>query len=229
MKVVKYTFAVVCALTIFSCAGDNDSTSNETSSNEDVTDSVLVEETEIDEKKENLLRSLIGEHKLVSISGFTGANTMMDYWVENEEWTASGSSISGGMREGYDIELTEETIKKLNSAKMVVTDDLEVYYYCAGNQYFNSAFNPSGMNYKVKGDPKDYITGIPDSLTSNTTFLGEELFIYAEDQIEESIIKPIDIADVWADAVTITVNSEKSLTMYLFYGDCCDGAFYTFE
>ncbi len=91
---------LVASFILTSCGDENKNSqpkSNDSTSNAVNSDSTVKEELS---RKKSTLINLIGEHKLSSISGFMGANTMVDYSVENGKWIASGSSNSGGMREG---------------------------------------------------------------------------------------------------------------------------------
>ena len=225
-------FSVVVLLFLSACGGANNPDNGSADSTDTVhttLDTLKTEVTATDPKKEEILRKLIGEHKLVAIEANMGANTMADYTLEGGEWSASGSAIQNFEREGYGIDLSEEDIEKLNSAKIVVTEDLSIYYSCMGNQYFNAPFNASGMTYLLKTNPEDFIGTIPPELSKNTTFINDDLYLYAEDQIEEEAMDPIDIVQVWADAVLIKYSSSGSLEMSLFYGDCCDNSTYFFE
>lgn len=76
--------------------------------------------------KAEILGDAKGRYGLSSISGFYGANTMADIFYENGRWRASGSSISAGMRQGYDVRLSKKEQKILSSFKIVVDDALAV-------------------------------------------------------------------------------------------------------
>ena len=123
MKTVMTIFGaiMIASFILTSCEGENEK--NQIKSN-DATSNAVNSDTNVKEElslKKSTLINLKGEHKLSSISGFMGANTMMDYFIENGKWIASGSSISGGMREGYDIKLSKDDLKKLQSMKIVVS------------------------------------------------------------------------------------------------------------
>lgn len=76
--------------------------------------------------KAEILGDAKGEYYLLSISGFYGANSMADIYKEKGMWVASGSSISGGMREGYSFGLSNKEKKILSSFKIVVDEHLAV-------------------------------------------------------------------------------------------------------
>jgi hypothetical protein len=82
-----------------------------------------------------ILSKLVGEHYLESISGFAGANALFDYYKKNGKWIASGSSLNGGMREGYKIPITAQELSFLNTMKLVLNPDLSLQVY-AGNKLF---------------------------------------------------------------------------------------------
>lgn len=82
--------------------------------------------TKIMPNKAEILGDAKGQYYLSSISGFYGANSMADIYKEKGGWLASGSSISGGMREGYLFSLIKKEKKILSSFKIVVDDQLAV-------------------------------------------------------------------------------------------------------
>ena len=234
MKYYHFLIAAIAVL-IIACDGNAEEEQEREGINSDtltVTDTILDTPISEDdsEDKAALLQSLVGEYYLESISGFAGANTMMDYYLEDETWAASGSSNNGGQREGYDIELSSDDLERLASAKIVVSSDLSVHYSCKGVSYFKAPFQADRMTYKLQGAPEDFIMGVPEGLEASTTFLEGSLMLYAEDNIPEEKMKPIDIAEVWADAVVIGYDLvDSAFVMSLFYGDCCDNSTYTFR
>lgn len=184
---------------------------------------------EMSEKKSTLMK-LKGEHKLVSISGFMGANTMVDYLLENGKWKASGSSNMGGMREGYDIDLTKDDLKKLETMKIVVSDDLTVTLKCKGKEYFRAPFKEDGFTYSLKKSPKEYSSNMSEKLKANSTFIDDYLYLYAKDHFAETELEYIDIANVMADAALIKYNTKTNeFEMSLFFANCCGSSIYTFK
>jgi hypothetical protein len=205
-------------------------TSNSKEATSSKPDSEGTTESEPMSEKKELLSSLIGEHPLQSISGFMGANTMVDYIKENGKWSASGSSLSAGMREPFDINLSQAYLKSLNSMKIKVGDDLSVSLLCNGKEYFKTPFIENGLGYYLKKSPKDYSSGMSEKLTPESTFLDESLYLYAKDFISENEMNKINVAEVMADAVVITYNTKsKQFEMNLFLGECCDNATYVFN
>jgi len=68
-----------------------------------------------------------GEWVLDNAEGFYGANTMTGLSKDEKgRWSAGGSSISAGMREGYESDLTKEDIKLLDGIRILVTDSLAI-------------------------------------------------------------------------------------------------------
>jgi hypothetical protein len=232
MKTVMTIFGAItiASFILTSCGGENQN--NQIKSN-DATSNTVNADTNVKEElslKKSTLLNLKGEHKLSSISGFMGANTMMDYFIENGKWIASGSSISGGMREGYDIKLSKDDLKKLQSMKIVVSEDLSLSLFCNDKEYFKTPFNEDGLSYFLEKSPKDYEFGMPKNLESNSTFIDEYLYLYVEDNVKESEINNVDIAQVGADAVVLKYNTKTTeFEMNLFYGDCCENSGYTFK
>lgn len=221
---------VACAILCLSCgdgkkdgmekAGDSSSTASNSAS----------PAVEVSSKKKSLLRGLVGEHMLNSISGFMGANTMVDYSIENGKWVATGSMLMQGEREGYEEELTSEVLAKLQSMKIVVKEDLSIELVCAGKMYFNTPYKEEGMNYLLKKSPKAYESQIPATLKSKTTFIDDYLFIYAKDSINETEVAAIDLLQVSANVVAISFNIKtKEFAVQMFYGDCCDNSTYVFK
>lgn len=199
-----------------------------TISNPDEQDLETTVKEEISAKK-STLKGLIGEYKLISIEGFTGANTMMDYFIQKGKWVASGSSNSGGMREGYDIDISKDELVSLQTMKIVVAGDLSVTLFCENKAYFKAAFQEDGMTYLLKNTPKDYIK-MEESLKKTTVFIDAYLYLYAKDNLIETEISPLNIAGVNADVVVIKYNTKtKQFEMDLFYGDCCDSSSYIFK
>lgn len=216
---------ILCVLTACGNSDSQESTSGDSS------DEILktTENSDPVSEKETLLRSLVGEHKLISVSALTGANTMIEYTLDEGTWSAAGSSNVGGMREGYDLELSQHDLDRLNSAKIVVTSDLTVYFSCMDKQYFNTPFDAEGMTYLLKTPAQDFYGMVPEALEAETTFLNDYLYLYAEDQIDEELIGAIDVVEVFADAVIVACSSAGQFEMSLFYGDCCDQSTYVFE
>lgn len=181
-------------------------------------------------KKAQLLKGLVGEHRLVAVSGFMGANTMVDYYLENGKWTATASSISGGKREGYDAKLSAEALAKLQSMKIVVAEDLSVALLCKGKTYCKTPFQEQGMNYALQKPVDSYSADLPKDLNAGSTFVEHYLYLYANDGLSEQDLNDLDILPIGAEAVAIRYNTEsKAFDLLLFPADCCDNSSYTFK
>lgn len=220
---------VYCASLLLTSCGNSTSETKVGPKKDESADSNFAVEQKMSQKKIDLI-NLKGEHKLSSISGFMGANTMVDYIIENNKWLASGSSIYEGMREPFEIELSKEDLKKLQSMKIVVSEDLSVSLYCNKKEYFRAPFQEDGLSYFIKKSPKDYSSQMPENLKPNSTYIENSLYLYVKDHVNESEINSVDIAQVAADAVVIKYNTKtKDFEMVLFYGDCCDQSTYVFK
>jgi hypothetical protein len=232
MKKLNSIFATAILLSaiLISCGEKNKDASSETKdSTEKSEKSDDIAKEEISEKKSTLIK-LKGDHKLNSISGFMGANTIVDYVIENGKWTASGSSNMGGMREGYDVELTKDDLKKLQTMKIVVSDDLSVSLYCNNKEYFKAPFKEEGFSYSLKKSPKEYSSHMSENLKANSTFIDDYLYFYVKDNFKESELENLDIVGVLADAVVIKYNTKTNeFEMSLFYSACCDNSIYLFK
>lgn len=232
MKKLSSIFATAILLSaiLISCGEKNKDANNESKDSTEKSEKADdIAKEEISEKKSTLIK-LKGDHKLNSISGFMGANTMVDYTIENGKWKASGSSNMGGMREGYDIDLTKDDLKKLQTMKIVVSEDLTVSLFCNNKEYFKAPFKEDGFSYFLKKSPKKYSSNMAESLKANSTFIDDHLYLYADDSFKESDLADIDIAGAMANAALIKYNTKTmEFEMSLFFADCCDNSTYIFK
>ncbi len=228
-SIIIYGTMILSSLIISSC-GSNETIKKEEKPKEAKKVEVKKVEAEPISKKKEVLTNLIGEYKLNSISGSMGMNGMFDFFQENGKWTASGSANSGGMREGYDIEIAKEDLQKLKSMKIIVDKDLKVSFSCNGKMYFVSPFKEDGMNYLLKGSPKDYSSSLSEKLKAESTFLDDYLYLYAKDKIAETDLEFVQFVGIIADAVVLKYNVKtKEFELILFYGACCDNAIFVFK
>ena len=238
MKKTFSYFSMLLMFTLVSCGNPTENNAPEApvatdslSSDNHPEHSQGVLETDENEpnKKKALLTSLIGEHALDFIDGFVGANTMMEYHLDEGKWSASGSSNVGGTREGYAIDLTEEDIQKLTSSKIIVAEDLTVSYVCDGVSYFSIPFDGAGMPVELSQAPSEYYNvSMPDSLNAQTTFVNNILYLYAVDKVPSGDIEAADIAQVMADGFFLSCD-EEGFQLALFYSGCCDNSIYSFK
>jgi len=98
--------------------------------------------------KKEILSTLVGEHYLESISGFSGANALYDYVKKNGKWTASGSSLNGGMREGYKISISAQDLSRLNTMKLVLNSDFSVQLYVGNKLIITAPFTKNDLDNK---------------------------------------------------------------------------------
>ena len=114
-KFSKFLILLFLSLTI-SCGNSISKEKNDTIEVSNTTlknDTLVEQESEIVSEKKKILQNLIGEHSLTLISGTSGANAMSDYVFEKVKWVATGSSIYQAMRQGYDIDISDENLKKV--------------------------------------------------------------------------------------------------------------------
>jgi len=175
-------------------------------------------ENEAISAKKELLTALIGEHKLVAIDGSMGVNTMVEYSLTDGIWNASESSISfndetdAPMREGYDIDLKSDELQKMNSMKIVVSPNLQVSLVCNGKTYIRILFKENGMDYELANSPKEYIW-IPEELTRKTTFINNELYLFAKNYTSPSKLEQIDLLLVYADVAIISCSKKYGFSV----------------
>ncbi len=96
-----------------------------------------------------ILSTLVGEHYLESISGFAGANALYDYEKKNGKWTASGSSINAGTREGYKITISAQDLSRLNTMKLVLNQDLSLQLYVGNKLIITAPFSDNDVDNKA--------------------------------------------------------------------------------
>jgi hypothetical protein len=96
-----------------------------------------------------ILSKLVGEHYLESISGFAGANALYDYEKKNGKWTASGSSINAGTREGYKITISAQDLSRLNTMKLVLNQDLSLQLYVGNKLIITAPFSDNDVDNKA--------------------------------------------------------------------------------
>lgn len=181
-------------------------------------------------EKQALLIDLQGKHPLSSISGFAGANTMYDYLKKEDTWFAEGSSIHQGRREAFDIDLGPPEYAILNGLQVFVKNNLSVEILVGDTSILNIPFNPNGAFIHLSGNTEDYVLRIPDTLSSSSTIIDDELYIAVEDEVSHAKLSPIDLVIGNSDSYKLTYNLiENKFELTLFYADCCDNAIYIFK
>lgn len=237
MKKTLFTLTLITSFTIVSCSSDTTDNSTET---EETTDQAIDENNDespedLEEEKElgrkgKLLTSLVGDYILESIDGLMGMNSMVEYSIHDAVWLASGSSNIGGTREESDIDLSNDEIKALNSALITVSEDLTVTFTCSGKTYISAPFNEEAMAFQFENSAQDYSSVINGDIKENTTFIKDELFLFAKDEIEESAIIEADLVGIGANTMLLKYNeTSKEFQLIMFYGDGMDQATYIFK
>ena len=230
MKKTIFASILIYSFSLVSCGpSEKEGPSSTKSEPEEQVDENSPEEAEEMSRKKELLNSLVGIHTLESIEGLMGVNTMVDYSIHDAVWLASGSSNSGGTREAYPIELTNEDQKDINSLQISVSEDLTITFSASGKKCFSVPFSEE-LKLSLKKPVGDYNSVITDKISSATTFINEDLYLFAKDGFDEGALTGADILDIGADAVMLTYNeSSKSFELSIFYADCCDAGIYTFK
>lgn len=185
--------------------------------------------------KFEILSKLVGEYKLVSISGSMGANTMIDYWIENDKWKGFISSIVNNIEEGIsqrdgdDLKLSKKEINKLNSMKIIVNEDLAITFSCENKLYFYTPFKGNGMNF-IFNEKADESSTLFPKINTNTTIEGEILYLYYNNNYSQQELSFNEFTGAWADAVEISYDiKSKEFIMNIFLYSCCDNITYTFK
>jgi hypothetical protein len=175
--------------------------------------------------KKATLEKVIGEHHLISISGFSGMNTMFDYAKEAGKWTGSMSALSEGQREGMEMEFNQQELKELNGTKVVVQPDLSITIECNGKIYYKIPFVESGMDCNYTST-SDLLAG----LSTSTVFKDNQLYLIARDGQSDEQLELSMLAGSIADALILKLDPQSgSFILSLFQSDCCDQATYTFD
>lgn len=169
--------------------------------------------------KKRMLTSLIGEHKLISISALAGMNTLLDYYIQKGKWIAKGSSLNQGTREGFDIRLNQDELSKLTSFKIIVNEDLSVSVSCKNKIYFSIPYDDAGMLFDI--DLSNEYSMLPSNIEAKTTFLEEKLFLFATDKIQESISTELSMNDLYiSNSVYLLYDTKKkTFELTFFNGD----------
>ncbi len=139
--------------------------------------------------KEKLLSSLIGEHYLTRIEGDYGANAMLDIGQNkiNNEWSMTTSSIVNRRREPVHRTFTYQSQEILNSVKLVVTENLSVYFSVDGEIDILYPFNSKDMNCDL-AEYGHYV----DLLDEDAGDTDEKQYIYAGNKLDNfAIVKEV--------------------------------------
>jgi hypothetical protein len=181
-------------------------------------------------EKAKLLKSLIGEHKLVSISANMGANTYNEYVIKDGKWKAYGSdwSMRNSEEEPYKIRLSGSDQKKLNSTKVVVKDDLSILIVCEDKTYFIIPFDDNGMSYSMRKAPKEY--SMDEAINPSAIIKDSTLYLLAKDNISSREVSFTNYVGIDVDVIDLVYNMrEKNFVFKVRYEECCDGAEFVFD
>jgi hypothetical protein len=154
--------------------------------------------------KEEVLKSILGKYELNTISAFMGANTMVDYYKVNGLWKGSYSMLMGGRRESESIKISSDVLKKLKTMKIIVNADLSVVFSCNDIPIATVPFKGDGMVLDLKGTYDENSRVELNQLKSGLTFKDGVLFIYAQDNLDETVLGPYDIVDVLPNTIIIS-------------------------
>ncbi len=222
-----FCFAASCLL--FSC-NSQDAANPQTASSGSAQNAESKQEAppEPMSKKKETLSKLVGEHSLQSISGFMGANTIMDYTLDNGKWTCSFSYLEMGTRVSDDMKLSSKDNKNLLTTKLVVNNDLSISLFANGKEYASFPFKEE-MIYSLKKPVKEYYVGIPENLKPNTTFLDDMLYFVANDKMSNQLEK-FDVTGISPDMIVVSYdNKNGTFQVQLISSGMSDNSSYIFK
>jgi len=142
-------------------------------------------------KQVRILKGLIGEHKLISISGSVSANGMIDIYKKNGKWISISSSISAGMRQLNDSKLSNEIIKKLESLKIIINPDLLISVFCDNKESFSTKLQVDGLSSYLENidTENNYseLTELKNRYKKNytSTFVDDYIYLYIKEKSNE--------------------------------------------
>ena len=166
--------------------------------------------------KEELLKSIVGQYDLNGISAFMGANTMVDYYKMKGLWKGSYSMLMGGRRESEGIKISPDVLKKLKTMKIKVNPDLSIVFSCNEIPIATIPFKADGMAYELNGTYDENSREELSKLRPGLTFKDGELFLYAKDNLDETVLEPWDIADVVPNTILISYKlKDKTFDVFL--------------
>lgn len=178
--------------------------------------------------KKDVLTELIGEHALESISASVGANTILDYALENNVWTAIGSQNEGGMRQAEELDITAEDALRLESTKIVIDENLTLSLVNHQGVIFTIPFNADGM--VLQSSPDFEASYLTEGLQPTTTFSEQVLFLYASNTMGTEALESTDIVGIGSDACVLRYNLETDVfEMTLYTNECCSESTYIFK
>jgi hypothetical protein len=226
-KIKSYLLVIMLFSILFSCQSP---VKNDKTTDEDIKSETVAKNEKPLGEKAKLLKSLRGEHKLVSISANMGANTYNEYVINDGKWIATGSdwSMRRNFEDPYKIRISGSDQKKLNSTKVVVQDDLSILIVCEDKTYFTIPFDEKGMSYSMRKAPKEY--SMDEAINPSAIIKDSTLYLLAKDNVSSREVSFTDYVGIEVDVVDLIYSMrEKNFVFKVRYEDCCDGADFVFE
>jgi hypothetical protein len=208
MKTTKFLPLLFCSIMLMlSVTAFKFKTENEENKNQ--------VQTNNPKSRKEVLQSMIGEHQLNQISALMGANTMVSFHPEQGEWSGSGSSLSMGQREAYNMEISAEQRTMLKNCKIVVENDLSVHFVVNGKKLLSVPFNEKSMMYSVS-QPITEVYTLPGDISPNTNFVENELYLALTDKFDPIVNSFAEIPGVISEIIFLSCNAEsKSFQMII--------------
>jgi hypothetical protein len=153
----------------------------------------ITSEVRLKPKKE-ALQSAVGTYYLESVSGAVGANGMFDLYKENGVWKSTSSAISGGMREGYENDLSSDERSLLSSTRITVDSVLTVRLVVRDEILLEIPLTENGMLYKMDKPSLSVLDEVLKKLSPSTTYVEEELYLAALQSVDYSKALPVEIS-----------------------------------
>jgi len=235
MRKIFLFINTVCLLSLVACS----SAESESKDKKDTTESDSTKVNGDSESKEDemsakrkLLTSMIGKHKLNSISGNVGMNAMFDFVVKDGIWKGEGSANEGGEREGYDLEIGDAELEKLNSMCIVVSEDLTVSLEINGTSMYKIPFDEKLTELKIdKASDHLKFDEVLPKITAENNVINSWHYLLVRDDLSEAKMTELDIPGSFvADLLIIKVSENLNEFNVEMKADvCCDNAIYVFK
>lgn len=225
---------VIFLLLFSACSGNKKDDSSNKNESDNKNDSIENSSGEVKEEsaKKKLLTAMIGKHKLNSISGLVGMNAMFDFVVKDGIWKGEGSSNEGGEREGYDLEIGDTELEKLNSMCIVVSEDLTVSLEINGTSICKIPFDEKLKEFKIdKANEHLEFDDILPKITEENNVINSWHYLLVRDDLSEAKMTELDIPGSFvADLLIIKVSENlKEFDVEMRADVCCDQATYVFK
>lgn len=170
-------------------------------------------------KKKEALQDAVGTYYLESANGAIGANGMFDIFKENGAWKSAVSAISGGMREGYENEISKDELSLLNSTRITVDSALAVRLIVREKMLLEIPFNETGMLYKMDKPSLSVLDEVLKKLAPSTTYVEEELYLAALQSVDYSNALPVEVA---SGMLVLSYSPGSSSFRIHIAQSCCD-------